>query len=295
MANGDIALDAGMDIVAGEDDRRNGWDEINKTRDYIIEFGLPDVVPVANGGTGATGAAQARINLGVQNTVDAVSNASELGGNGTLVRRSPTSDRFNAGDPVNPQNVANKSYVDDRVGTRATESYVDSRVATRFPAIGGTMPGELAVNGNFYLRNSSAASSGYAVAYINGDGRVARGASSERYKKHISEVDPASLGDLFPDLHRFQMRGGDNTWKYGYIAERLDESDDLRPFVVFQTVTEHDEDTDTYTTRLAVDEAGNPIPDSIDFIALLITQNAQLKQQLELLTQRIDALEESDA
>lgn len=35
MANGDAAAAAGMDVVPGTADRRQGYDEINKTRDYI--------------------------------------------------------------------------------------------------------------------------------------------------------------------------------------------------------------------------------------------------------------------
>lgn len=40
MANGDAAAAAGMDIVLETDDRRMGYDEINKTRDYIAEQAL---------------------------------------------------------------------------------------------------------------------------------------------------------------------------------------------------------------------------------------------------------------
>lgn len=35
MANGDEALAAGLDVVGSGDDKRQGYDEINKTRDYI--------------------------------------------------------------------------------------------------------------------------------------------------------------------------------------------------------------------------------------------------------------------
>ncbi|QMU97975.1 hypothetical protein FVO59_12765 [Microbacterium esteraromaticum] len=115
------------------------------------------------------------------------------------------------------------------------------------------------ISGSLYLPNASPATSGYTVCYLNTDGRVSRGASSERYKKYISTIDPAALGDVWPDLHRFQMRQGDHEWKYGYIAERLAESDDLRAFVVY-------------------DAEGRP--DSIDFIALLMVQNAQLAQRV---------------
>lgn len=37
MANGDKAAAVGMDVVAGTDDRRQGYDEINKSRDYLAD------------------------------------------------------------------------------------------------------------------------------------------------------------------------------------------------------------------------------------------------------------------
>lgn len=37
MAIGDKAKAAGMDVVRGTDDRRDGWIEVNRTRDYIAE------------------------------------------------------------------------------------------------------------------------------------------------------------------------------------------------------------------------------------------------------------------
>lgn len=35
MANGDDAIDAGMPVVLGTEDRRDGYDEINLSRDFI--------------------------------------------------------------------------------------------------------------------------------------------------------------------------------------------------------------------------------------------------------------------
>lgn len=37
MADGDAAAAAGLDIVAGSADRRDGYKEINKTRDYVAD------------------------------------------------------------------------------------------------------------------------------------------------------------------------------------------------------------------------------------------------------------------
>lgn len=62
MANGDLAATAGMDTVAGSDDIRQSYDEINKSRDYLARHQLDGthpasaitsgVLPVARGGTG---------------------------------------------------------------------------------------------------------------------------------------------------------------------------------------------------------------------------------------------------
>jgi hypothetical protein len=72
MANGDSAAEDGMDVVAGTADRRQGYDEINKTRDYIAGRLKKDFsnisggyVPISAGGTGATTAADARTALGI--------------------------------------------------------------------------------------------------------------------------------------------------------------------------------------------------------------------------------------
>ena len=88
MANGDAAAAVGFDIVLPTDDVREGYSEINKSRDYLanhitsgthsaaqITSGvfatdrLP-VVPIARGGTNATTAAQALINLGAAPATD---------------------------------------------------------------------------------------------------------------------------------------------------------------------------------------------------------------------------------
>ncbi len=117
--------------------------------------------------------------------------------------------------------------------------------------------------------------SGYTIAYIDGDGQVSKGASSERYKEDIQPLDPAALGDIWPVLHSYRMAGGDGSARIGYIAERLAENppDTAPPFVVYADIN------------------GETLPDSIDFIGLLIAQNAQLHQALDLLAQRLDTLE----
>lgn len=262
---GTDALAAGFDIMDGEEDRRDGWLAINKTRDIIARFiaGLWPLA-IAKGGTGANTAAGARANLDVPKTGD-VALRNGLGFTKGIAQLSAHDIGIYRNDAANRTvlRVANGgSSFDEAI---ATEGMISGAVSGKVDRSGDTITGSL------FLPNASAAVSSYTVAYINGDGRVSRGASSERYKKFISEIDPADLGDIFPALHRFQMRQGEaGAWKYGWIAERLAENPDTEPFVVYN-------------------EQG--APDSIDFIALLIAQNAQLHQALDLLAQRLDATE----
>lgn len=270
MAIGDDAENAGMDTLTGEELANTLATEINKSRDYIAER-TSDVTPIEKGGTGADNAAAARSNLGVVLTgtsADAAGKVPIYSADGQLATASPTSSGH----------AASKGYVDGAIPSTAglvSLTYLNDRIGP-----GASVP---------IYSAGGLATSGYTAAYINGDGRISRGASSERYKKFISEIDPGSLGDVWPSLVRYQMRQGDGSWKYGYIAERLDESDDLRPFVVYLTETIHDEETDAYITQLVLDEDGHPMPDSIDFIALLMVQNAQLNARLTALEAR-DAL-----
>lgn len=239
MATGDDALAAGMALVQGTDDRRNGWQEDNLTRDYIAQRTHP-VQPVSAGGTGATTAAGARTALDVYQRKETIRN------------RYPDSNQI-----VLYWNGARVCAVID---------------ATDIGPIGAVFNGGT-VTGDILLPNSWPAASSYTVAYINGDGRIARGASSARYKDDIRAVDPADLGDLWPVLQSFVMTGDeDRTERIGYIAEHLDAHPDQARFVVY-------------------DSEGRP--DSIDFIALLIAQNAQLHQGLDLLAQRVEDLEEA--
>jgi hypothetical protein len=79
MANGDAAAAAGMATVAGTADLRLGYDEINKTRDYLAAHQTigthpataitSGVFPVARGGTGQATPLTAANIMNVGNTV----------------------------------------------------------------------------------------------------------------------------------------------------------------------------------------------------------------------------------
>ena len=88
MANGDAAAALGMDVVLPSDAVQDGYDEINKSRDYLanhITSGTHSaaqitsgvlaadripVIQVSKGGTAATTAAAARTNLGAAAATD---------------------------------------------------------------------------------------------------------------------------------------------------------------------------------------------------------------------------------
>jgi hypothetical protein len=232
MEIGDDAIAAGMDIVLGTDDRRNGYEEINKTRDYVAGVINSKVDKPGDGALMARREPGSAHSIGFYTTSDA-----EL-----WFRPEPSTSAF-----------------DRRMARAAEVEGLDDEIAGKVSKAGDTMSGPL------YLPTATAATSGYAVAYLNADGRVSRGASSERYKDDITAIDPASLGNIFPALHRFRMAGGDGSWRYGWIAERLAENPDTQPFVVYNNDGQ---------------------PDSIDFIALLIAQNARLEQRISELENR---------
>lgn len=141
------------------------------------------------------------------------------------------------------------------------------------------------ITGNLYLPNSYPADIGtWSVAYINGDGRVARGASSARFKDDITPIDPVSLGDLFPQLHTYVMKSDPaRMTRVGYIAEHLAANPATEPYVAYERVVETDDEGNVTGSHLDRDENGAPIPAAIDDIALLRAQVAQLHERVKKL------------
>lgn len=259
MAIGDDAIAAGMDLVPGSAPANTLDTEDNKTRDYIAQRTDPPGTPraIAKGGTGGNSASAARANLGVPAKAEVI-----LRSGANVITLYWNGSRLNAN--IDGIEVGTLGYFSD-IGTALGQA-----LASYLPLSGGTINGALGVVGSLFVPNAGPATQGWQVAYINSDGRLSKGSSSERYKKYISAIDPGSLGDVWPEIQRYQMRQGDGEWKYGYIAEKLDANPDQSPFVVY-------------------DKDGRP--DSIDFISLVMVQNAQLHQALDLLAQRVEALE----
>lgn len=294
MAIGDDAAAAGMPLVPGSLPANQIDTEFNRTRDFIAggpaNWKPATIVPITKGGTGGATAAEARTALSVPESA---------GPEAATPGKAPVynaSGRLVTENPANPFEVANKQYVDSVAGGGG--DYL--------PLTGGTLSGHL------WVPNSVAANIGvWTAAYINGDGRLSRGASSERFKDDIAAINPMELGDIFPQLHTFVMKDDPGrTPRIGYIAERLNESEALQGFVVHQreAVVEdivNDVVDDDGTVRQRVvgqrvvgstrsrDENGNPIPEAIDSISLLIAQVARLHAEVVELRERVQTLEGS--
>lgn len=84
MAVGDDAAAAGYPLVpqTGSGAQvRDGWQEIDRTRDFVAQVKalILSTWPVSRGGTGATTASNARVNLGISSGTGAASDS--VGGN----------------------------------------------------------------------------------------------------------------------------------------------------------------------------------------------------------------------
>lgn len=239
MAAGDIAAAAGMAIYDGNEDARDLWMRDNEVLDQVATDRTAQR-SIARGGTGAGNAADARVALDVA----------------ARVHTHLISDVY-ALDGVTPYAAALQSVLN------AMQADTQARVHRG----GDTM------SGNLFLPAATGAVTGYAVAYLDFQGRVCRGVSAARYKKHIH--DAPDLGDLFAaPLREWQLRANgitpaDPTWRIGPIADEL---------------------VGTDLDRFVVRDASGDV-DSIDFLALLMAQTWTLNARELELEQRVDELE----
>ncbi|NYE20508.1 hypothetical protein [Microbacterium immunditiarum] len=253
----DAAL-AGLEVMTGGEAAADLDAWINYVLDEIARR-TAAVLGLDRGGTGATTAEGARLNLGLSLplTVDKLDTYTDpiLGAN-KLPRYNSTG-KLACVDPTAPLHTANKQYV-------------DGAVSARLPTTGGTINGSLVVSGgHVFVPSSTPATSDYTVGYINNDGRVSRGASSERYK-HDIDREPNLPDVLEVPIARYVMNGdARETPRYGPIAEDLAANPTTEAFVVY-------------------DAEGRP--DSFDVISYLMAavgrlhaRNAELEARLERL------------
>lgn len=182
MANGDDAAAAGYPLVAGTDDRRNGWDQINLSRDLTARLGteLRGKPPTAH--THVTA-----------DITDRTSNPTPL----TLVYRNAAGD-FNVNTPTGSAHPATKAYVDSKVGPASTEANGPTDAA--------------------YAR--SATGSGFYAVWMNSSNQFMRNTSSRRYKRRIRPLDDALASVLALDPVTFELRDETVNGRFvGLIAE----------------------------------------------------------------------------
>lgn len=203
MANGDAAAAAGMDTVPGTADRRDGYSEINKTRDYIAER-TSAVTSVEKGGTGATTADGARTNLDAAKTV-----------HGHLTWDIKLAD----GVTVLQTFLGNEQARLNAVSARANQGYI--------PGSGDLHTGGGRLN-SIGSRNFTV-SVNYASAYMDGDNWLGITPSALRFKQDVERFD-YSLADalkLADCVATYRLKalveeqGEDATGEVGVIAEWL--------------------------------------------------------------------------
>lgn len=199
MTNGDAAAAAGMDVVAEVNDLRKGYDEINKSRDYLAVHQ-------------ATGSHTQTQIIGLPEALNAkqpslgFAPVEQGGGSGM---------------------VGNKIRIGWNGG--ALLAQVDATPLGAFlMAGGGGSLGTITVD-NIFIPSATPAVSGYTAAYINSDGRVSRGASSRRFKQDIKSWAPDQQAILAIQLYTFRYNeavkqlGTAAAVEVGVMAEDLHE------------------------------------------------------------------------
>lgn len=202
MANGDAAVAAGMEVVPGTADRRMGYDEINKTRDYIAAR-TSTVTPIAKGGTGATTAPAARTALGVPSTSDLTN------GLGAKLDASSISYIRNGG--------FNQITLQRQGDSLNLEAYIDVTPLGTVQWQGTGYSGPWVHTGDInsstgYNRNVSGA--GFRSAAFGADGRLGVTTSSRRFKRILAnvEADPLAILEITPVLYQY-------LWAYAELGD----------------------------------------------------------------------------
>lgn len=251
MANGDAAAAAGMDVVAGTADRRLGYDEINKTRDYIAQR-TTITTPVSRGGTGATTATSARTNLSVysKTEVDTAlsgkaaashTHAASAITSGTLaLARIPDIPWSKVtGEPSTyPPSAHTHTSLDSGAARFGWNAAGNEFLSNRQVGITNNLVVGLVVSNLYALNNP--VSTGYSSLYVNSDGRFGATPSARRYKR---DIKPHSY--TLEQLARIQLvtyrlkaavkeHGDQAPREVGVIAEQLIDAG-LSEFVIFNS------------------------------------------------------------
>jgi hypothetical protein len=205
MANGDSAEAVGMDVVPGTMDLRAGYDEINKTRDYLAEH-------QTHGTHDATA-----INAG---TLD--------------LARLPKLDTAHLPDAIEGARISGSVSLHgvssfDAISIGGVGAAIASNGSASFPGgvdAGPVTASTVSATGPMYTPHGRANPvSGFVAAGIGPDGRIAVSASSRRFKKDIRSWSPDRQAVLAMQMVTFRYKvavDADSPRDYGLIAEDLD-------------------------------------------------------------------------
>lgn len=186
MAVGDAAAAAGMSLVLSTDDRQNGWEEDNRTRDYLAAHQTSGTHAISKI-TGLQAALDAKVD-----SSDVVQNAT----GSSIPIRDSSGQLTVQPTPTLAAHAASKQYVDNSV---AGNSLADGPTSTA------------------YAR--SATGSGWYQTWMNSSNQFMRNTSSRRYKCNIRDWSGGVL-DLRPVI--FDRRGKETpNDEVGFIAEEV--------------------------------------------------------------------------
>lgn len=288
MANGDAASQAGMDVVPGTADRRNGYDEINKTRDYLANHqtsgGHPadkvitsGQLPVAKGGTGAATASDARAALGVG---DSGTHPERYYVRNDSVVSNQLRMRFELGRIVMKVDATD-------MGQIAYLSDITNPDLSAYRRLDNGDFGNTPISTPWGRGNT--ASSNWVTAALDGSGRLMVSPSALRFKDNIEDfelTDEQAAAFLAMRGVTFTLKGDESGETHiGWIAEEVQAAgfDKLVP-----TIT--DPDAEDYGLPITVEYGLS----AVVLHQLIKRQAAQIAEQaaeLAALTARIETLE----
>ncbi|MCB7135364.1 tail fiber domain-containing protein [Cellulosimicrobium marinum] len=255
MANGDAAAAAGMDVVPGTADARQGYDEINKTRDYLADH--------ETNGTHAWSKITGKPTTYPSDwdtMVDKPTLSSSADGY-TIMTRNAVGQTAVA-DPTSASHAANRQYVEDRVDD--VQAWANGRFLTSVPSSDADK-----VTSAAYGREAGA--SRYAM-WMDGDRNIGRATSSRRYKSEIEphDIDPAVVLALQPVTYQHK-NDPVGVREFGLIAE------DVHDAGMPEVVTWYADQIDGIRYDLL----------AVSLLSVVKSQDAQIKA----LATRLEALE----
>lgn len=196
---GTVAFNAGLDVMDGTEDRRQGFLAINKTRDMLVQFATDLFNSISLSWGSITGKPATFPPSAHQHPITQITTA----------------------DGSQNYGVALQATLDGK-----------------YPVTGGEITGNVVLSsGNVYVPAATVVSSGWTTAAINGDGRIGRTPSARKYKKDIRDHVYTITDALAVRIRNYRLKSAiygspDAPVEVGVIAEELIEAG-LSEFVFF--------------------------------------------------------------